>query len=144
VSGVVLNLPWPTSANALWRTDGQHRFKTEPYRKFKQAVADYVLEHRVRRHWTTDRLAVGLMCFAPSRVKHDIDNRVKPTLDAIVSAGVIADDSIIDLLIVARGPICKPGCIHVRIEELSGLDPALDVRQWFCTDSLVETVRLQQ
>jgi crossover junction endodeoxyribonuclease RusA len=120
-------LPFPPSVNHAWRpTCKGGKILSDAYRSYRKAVGDCVLEHHIKRHWTTDRLAVGLVCHSPDNRSFDIDNRVKTVLDALVCAGVIVDDKVIDFITIARGaPIPPTGAILVHIEELSSLSGEL-------------------
>lgn len=130
---VTCELPWPPSANHAWRSVGGKVHRSEEYRLYKKAVGDAVLEQRVRRHWSNERLAVGLVCHAPNRQIIDIDNRVKTVLDSLSAAGVILDDKFVDLIVIARGEIRAPdGCVLVHIEEMSEpSDRMALLRTWF-------------
>lgn len=120
MASVICELPWPPSANAAWRAVGGTVHRSEQYRDFQKGVNDAVLEQRVRRHWTQDRLAVAIQCRPPNGRDYDIDNRVKTVLDAIAKAGVILNDKFVDVILVARGPVKPPsGSVLVRIEEMS-------------------------
>lgn len=121
---VTCELPWPPSANHAWRASGNSVHRSEPYRAYIKAVGDAVLEQRVRRHWTTDRLLAGLVFHAPNVRTFDIDNRVKTLLDSLTHAGVILDDRYIDVIILLRGEVHEPyGSVLVHLEELSKLPP---------------------
>ncbi len=78
-----------------------------------------VVKSQVEWDWSPleDRLAVEIEVRCPTRAKSDLDNRVKPLLDALTQAGVWADDSLIDHLEVRRGPIEKPGGVTVWIKK---------------------------
>jgi len=123
MGSVTCELPWPPSANHAWRpTNAGGKILAEPYRVFIKTVGDYVLEQRVRRHWTQDRLAAGLVFYPPNARTFDIDNRVKTVLDALVRAGVIVDDRYVDMIVLLRGQVHAPhGATLVHIEEMSTL-----------------------
>ena len=123
MASVTCELPWPPSANHAWRAVDGKVHRSEPYRDYKKAVGDSVLEQRVRRHWTTDRLAIGLVFYPPNARTFDIDNRVKTVLDCLMHAGVILDDRFVDVIVLARGSVDAPhGAVLAHIQELSTLD----------------------
>jgi len=57
--------------------------------------------------------------FPPDRRRRDLDNLLKSVLDALEHAGVYADDSQVDLLVVRRCEVDRPhGHVEVRVEHL--------------------------
>ena len=64
------------------------------------------------------RLSVHVLLHAPNRRKYDIDNRIKPLLDALQFSSVYRDDEAVDHLVVRRGDIIKGGQVIVQIIEL--------------------------
>lgn len=56
------------------------------------------------------------MC-APDHRRYDIDNRLKALLDALVDAHVMKDDSMVDKIILERGPVVPGGMVRVWIQE---------------------------
>ena len=123
-----IKLPWPPSMNHYWRSivrkpkrPGAKLFAraiiSEDGRKFQRDVVHHLI------HWKrafTGRLAVEIELCAPTRARLDLDNRLKPLLDAMQHAGVYLDDSQIDELMVRRGPTGKPGHAKVVVREVGG------------------------
>lgn len=101
---VFLELPMPPSVNEAWHhvesTGG--KALTDEHRQFRTNVIS-----NVRRVMRRDGPLLGriectlLLCFADRR-RTDIDNRVKPTFDALTKAKAYADDSQIDRLVLER------------------------------------------
>jgi crossover junction endodeoxyribonuclease RusA len=108
-----LTLPYPPSVNTYWGFHGHRRFLTARAVNFKKAVDYWVSISGVR--FGKERLSVTIITYAPDRKKRDIDNIVKPTLDALVQAGLFDDDSQVDHLVVKRGNIIKGGKTTVYV-----------------------------
>lgn len=62
-------------------------------------------------------VSVQIEYAAPDNKTRDIDNIVKPCLDALSKGGLILDDSQVDKLVVERLPVCKGGRIVIRVER---------------------------
>lgn len=86
-----LTLPIPPSANTIFRNvPGRGRVKTAAYVKWR---ADAALGLRViQKAGHIDGPVAIHIRVKRLRKNSDIDNRIKPTLDALVEAGVIEDD----------------------------------------------------
>lgn len=102
-----LTLPYPPSVNTYWGFHGHRRFLTKKAVDFKKEVAHWV--SLSGQKFGDARLEVTIITHAPDRRARDIDNIVKPTLDALVQAGLFDDDSQVDLLTVKRGDVAKGG-----------------------------------
>lgn len=115
-----LVLPYPPSVNGYWRhtmIQGKPRVLISAEgRKYRTQVHHAILMHTPsQRKAPSGRLAVNITAHAPDRRARDLDNINKGLLDALVHAGVMADDSLIDRLTVERGSIVKGGCVRVQI-----------------------------
>lgn len=115
---IELTLPFPPSANSYWRhaVSGGNAIiyvsqKGRDYQlEVQKAVADAGFP-QVR----AGRLRVDVMLCSPNKRKWDLDNRLKPLLDALEYANVFDDDELIDALAVFRGPIGDGGAAYVTI-----------------------------
>lgn len=117
---VTLDLPWPPSVNHYWRHVGSRVLISAPGRDYRRAVVHHCVIGRVKAARCNARLGVSVLAYPPDRRRRDIDNIAKALLDAIVHAGVIDDDGVIDRLLVERGEPRGPGgMVRVTIEELS-------------------------
>ncbi|MEC9345511.1 MAG: hypothetical protein VYB54_04740 [Pseudomonadota bacterium] len=94
--GVTYTIPVPPPANACWRNAGfgkdtkrGGRIRTARYQTWARAAANELLAQRARQFPGLCSVALYVPC---ARVNADIDNRVKPALDILVTAGVLAGD----------------------------------------------------
>lgn len=102
---LTLGLPWPPSTNHAWGLSsrgGGRVFTKRAVRDFRAAVlAVWANNGRVRfRRGVAVRVEIRLT--PPDKRRRDIDNVIKPTLDALVACGAIGDDSDVGELIVIR------------------------------------------
>lgn len=114
-----LRLPYPPSVNHLYANVQGGRVLSKAGRAFHHAVAEQVWLQL--RQWTclTGRLAMAIMAHGPDARTRDLSNLLKVTEDALVEAGVLADDEQIDHLTITRGTMDRPlGHLRVTIEEI--------------------------
>jgi len=120
-----LELPWPPSVNAYWRSvmaGGRGRrccrvLLSREGRAYRREACARLAAFR-RDRPLTGRLDVRVDLRAPTRRLLDIDNRIKALLDAMQHAGVYRDDGQIDRLLIERGPVTRGGLVRVAIEPL--------------------------
>lgn len=118
---VQILLPWPPSVNSYYRHLSKGRLAgrtliSKDGRIYRETVG--VLIEKLGREPLDCRLAVTIEANPPDRRRRDLDNLLKSLLDALVSGGAMADDSLIDHLTIFRGPIVPSGQVVVDIEEL--------------------------
>jgi crossover junction endodeoxyribonuclease RusA len=84
-------IPDPPSLNNIYgNRPGGGRFKTAAYKKWRKAGADYL--HWIVRAPLNMPTPVDVTVHLAKRLRGDADNRIKPTLDLLVAAGVLPGD----------------------------------------------------
>jgi Holliday junction resolvase RusA-like endonuclease len=127
---VLLNamaLPMPPSANSAWDyrvlySKEQKRwmaikYTTPLYKAYTEEIGWRITAAK-SRHWSDNPLRVQVVvCFRDKRVQ-DIDNRIKPLLDALKTAQLFKDDSQVEELEVRRGPQMDGGRVMLSVWEI--------------------------
>ena len=115
---MVLSLPYPPSMNEYWHHDRRGRvYIAQSGKTFRTTVGWVVKQARANERYA-DRLSVSVQLWMPDKRRRDIDNVLKPLLDALEHAGVYEDDSQIDQLYVTRCGVEKPGKCVVNVDVL--------------------------
>ena len=118
---MTLTLPWPPSINHYWRRVGPRTLISREGREYRRAICGLLAPGGgggVRKPPAGGRIALCMDAFPPDRRRRDLDNLLKCTQDSLAHAGVFEDDSQIDLLLVRRGEVDKPGRVAVEVIEL--------------------------
>lgn len=113
---LAIRLDWPPSVNRYWRRHPQGRgmFLTNEGRAYRSAA-----EHAKPHSPITGPVRVAIDLILPDRRRRDIDNVLKPILDAIGHAGIYEDDSQVVSLVVEKRHVEPPGCVDIIISEVS-------------------------
>ncbi len=114
---IKLELNYPNSANTHWKLGRGRLYLSKAGKEYREHVKAKV---EAAGHETmTGRLFVTVWLTPGTRHKHDIDNRIKPLLDALEAAGAFEDDEQIDALIVRRLAVDpKNGRCYVTIRRI--------------------------
>jgi crossover junction endodeoxyribonuclease RusA len=111
-----IRLPLPPTMNSYWKTTRNGIiYVSNKGKTYRKSVISLVSTARPFR----DKLLVHIVYFRPDNRKRDLDNLLKPLLDACTHAALWADDSQIrDLRIVDSGEMVPGGAIHLHVESL--------------------------
>lgn len=117
---LTLRVPMPPTSNHYWRfviINRQARIVMSTVGKqYRKAVQVSLVAQEFETIY--GRCAVHVTLHRSNRRQFDLDNRLKPLLDALVHCEVIADDSRIDDLRIVRSPtIRETEWADVVIEE---------------------------
>ena len=94
-----LMLPFPGSINSLWRCVGGRNILSKPGREYQALAQQYLMTQKPLPRFDSP-VSVEIALCPPSLRRMDIDNRIKPVLDALQRAEVLADDSLVHRLVV--------------------------------------------
>lgn len=122
---IVLSLPYPPSVNHYWdhtviMSKGKRpraiRYLSKRAKKYRTRIEEMVREQLGEPPNLKDRLAVIVHeHYGPDGKPQDIDNCLKPLFDSLEHAGVYANDSQIDQLLVLKKRRAAVGRVDVTI-----------------------------
>lgn len=87
------HLPWPPTANTMWRhTRGRNKaYLSERYTKWRDEAGKELIRQKARP--VKGPVSVTIILRSPNRQAWDVDNRIKPVLDLLVEMMVLPDDN---------------------------------------------------
>lgn len=104
---LAVELPWPPSVNTYWRSwRGRNRLSARA-RKFRNDCLEILDGVDIL---PDEPLVAWLVLHPPTRRSYDVDNYIKPVLDALVHAKVIVDDSLFVFVASQKGEIGGDCC----------------------------------
>lgn len=103
----------PPSVNHYWVAAGKRRYLSDRATAFHE-----VIKILVPALGSTSRLKLDVTFHFPDRLRRDIDNYLKATIDSLVKCGFCVDDEQFDTLIVNRGHVVSGGLIKIKVFEL--------------------------
>lgn len=115
----------PPSANMIWRRNPNSNkpFFSPTYKKFKDLVRLKCLTVKPPKDWKF--YSVEIIVHPKKRVG-DVDNRIKPTLDALTQAGFWDDDKRVATVSARFGRVDKEGSVLVIVRECLEKFPETD------------------
>lgn len=113
---VILAIPYPPSANRLWRNVGGKTLKSAEYRAWMDRAGWEVRSQRPRG--IVGRYVLTVTATAPDKRRRDIDNLAKPISDLLVQSGVVGDDCQAKRVTLEWTDAVVPGgAVTVHVEE---------------------------
>jgi len=113
-------LPYPPTVNTYYTVARGRKILSKRGREFKKAAA-VMAQHSYRIKTMCGPLAVSIDLTPPDRRRRDIDNTIKPVLDALTESRVWLDDSQIKELSVSMGQPMNGGECVVTVEPIIGM-----------------------
>ncbi len=110
---IELQLPFPPSANRLWRRSGHTIHKSKTYTDWLRDAGWQVIAQKAGG--IAGPYTLAIQAKRPDKRRRDIDNLIKPINDLLMSVGAVDDDSHCEL-VSARWVTTGDG-ITVRIER---------------------------
>lgn len=114
---IMLELPYPPSANLIWRRSKFSTYMSKEGKAYKQWVADYISAENFPK-FGDDPVKISMILRPRDKRKRDIDNCLKISIDSIASAGVINDDFQVQELSIKRGEPISGGLLIVVVENI--------------------------
>ncbi|KQT52256.1 MULTISPECIES: RusA family crossover junction endodeoxyribonuclease [unclassified Aureimonas] len=107
---VRITMPFPPSLNGVFPTRGNRRVPSPAYRAWRDEAGWTIKAQRPAKFTTPVHVRIDLM--PPDGRRRDVDNLAKAPLDALVAAGVLADDSLVRRLSIGWVEIGEP-CVVI-------------------------------
>lgn len=118
-----LELPFPPSVNKYWRHVKQGRFIraliSAPGRRYREVARVMAARQACLDGPICEPVRVSCIFHPPDRRKRDLDNLPKALFDAITSAQIWTDDSLVHELHLSWGKKVSGGKAIVRIERIT-------------------------
>jgi len=107
--------------NHYWRTPnrgplaGRTMISSEG-RDYRKRVGLELLAQGASTLRLSGSVRVAILANPPDRRQRDLDNLLKPLLDALAHGGMIENDRFVDDLRIVRGPVAAGGFVTVAVD----------------------------
>lgn len=128
-----VKLPIPPSVNSLFRNvPGKGRVKTKSYSDWSARALVAIRDERYSMGLTNTVIMPGAVSLAVEidrpRADRDLDNCLKPILDALVEGGVINDDKFVASIVACWADGRKEGCFARIVVYPAGKSPFINFK----------------
>ena len=104
----------PPTVNHYWLQKGFRKILSKRAQEFRKEIAVAC----AGQAQFEGSVAVSISYSPPDKRKRDIDNIVKPILDALQFAGVFKDDYQVKTITATRRDVCRGGSVVIQIEAI--------------------------
>ena len=115
MGGGLITLPWPPTVNHYYTVARGRKILSKRGREYKISSSVEMLRQKISRYQDKGPYCISINAHPPDKRRRDLDNLLKPILDALVDYGAIEDDSQVDDLRIQRFNPVKGGRIEVLI-----------------------------
>lgn len=112
---LLVELPYPPSANRYWRSVGRGRVVVSAEAKRYRGEVERKLAGRAALGATP--VEVSVVAHPADRRRRDLDNLAKVLLDALANGGAFADDGQVRALHLWWGEVSSAPCVEVVVRE---------------------------
>ena len=124
---IVFTIPSaPPSANRLWRNARGRSFLAPAARDFYELVAYTLCGRRIPKEWEYVEVEIVVELNA---ARGDVDNRIKPVLDALTRAHFWRDDSQV-VRVSCEFAAPGRGATYVRVRRRAERYKRIETKQW--------------
>lgn len=114
-NAILIDVPAaPPTANLIWRSAHGQTYLSQEAKTFIQLVALSVRGCKLPANWDAVKVEITV---APTRRSGDVDNRVKPVLDALTRCGFWRDDAIVARSEIEFAPPEKNGRTVIKVTK---------------------------
>jgi len=113
----MITLRWPPTVNHYYTVAGKRKILSKGGRAYKDLCYWGMLEQLVPK-LHGPKFCITILARPPDNRRRDLDNILKPILDALTEYGAITDDYHIDDLRIQRLNKVPNGSIQVSISEI--------------------------
>ena len=114
----MIKLPWPPTVNHYYTVARGRKILSKEGRAYKDYCAQLMMVQGTEKI-QADGYSVSIIARPPDRRKRDLDNILKPLLDALGTYGAISDDSLINDLRVQRFEPIKNGSVEILVSGVN-------------------------
>lgn len=116
-------LSWPPSINNYYVKTKRGVFISQKGRKYREQVAEAINGQLSNLH-IDYKVYFEAVLYPPDKRIRDLDNYLKPMLDAITVAKLWDDDVQVDQIFLLRGNVNRPkGSVFIRLCEAGPIVP---------------------